>query len=93
MARAAGCGGDGQGLTAAEATRRLGVDGPNELPRARERTILRQAWEVVRQPMLLLLLGAGMVMLGGISTPIAPEPQAAYEHAPTDRQDWMFGFV
>ena len=49
------------GLTSAEAAERLGIDGPNELPTARKRTLLRQAWDVIREPMLLLLLGAGTV--------------------------------
>ncbi len=47
------------GLTSAEAGRRLAEDGPNELPTAQKRNLLQQAWDVVSQPMLLLLLGAG----------------------------------
>jgi P-type Ca2+ transporter type 2C len=49
------------GLTSQEAARRLAADGPNELPTARRRNLLQQAWEVIRRPMLLLLLGAGTV--------------------------------
>lgn len=49
------------GLSAQEAARRLAADGPNELPTAKRRNLLQEAWEVVRQPMLLLLLGAGAV--------------------------------
>jgi Ca2+-transporting ATPase len=49
------------GLTSAEASARLAADGPNELPAARPRGLLRQVWDVLRQPMLLLLLGAGTV--------------------------------
>jgi P-type Ca2+ transporter type 2C len=49
------------GLTSQEAARRLGAEGPNELPAAMERNLLRQAWDVLRQPMLVLLLGAGTV--------------------------------
>ncbi len=49
------------GLTAQEAARRLAADGPNELPTAKPRNLVQQAWEVVRQPMLLLLLAAGTV--------------------------------
>ena len=49
------------GLTALEAARRLAADGPNELPTAKPRNLVQQAWEVVRQPMLLLLLAAGTV--------------------------------
>jgi P-type Ca2+ transporter type 2C len=50
-----------QGLTTDEAARRLASDGPNELPTARPRGVWRQAWDVVREPMLLLLVGAGVV--------------------------------
>src|SRR5512133_17432 len=49
------------GLTAQEAARRLAADGPNELPTAKPRNLAQQAWEVIRQPMLLLLLGAGTI--------------------------------
>ncbi len=48
-----------QGITSAEAAARLAVDGPNELPTAQKRNLLQQAIGVVREPMLLLLLGAG----------------------------------
>lgn len=50
-----------QGLSAAEAERRRSSDGPNELPTAKRRNLLQQAWGVVRQPILLLLLIAGTV--------------------------------
>ncbi len=50
-----------EGLTAQEAARRMQTDGPNELPSARPRTWLQIALGVVREPMLLLLLGAGSV--------------------------------
>lgn len=49
------------GLTSAEAQARLDADGPNELPTAKKRSLLKQALDVVREPMLLLLLGAGTV--------------------------------
>jgi P-type Ca2+ transporter type 2C len=49
------------GLTSEEAAARLSADGPNELPAAEKRSLLRQAWDVVREPMLLLLVGAGLV--------------------------------
>ncbi len=51
------------GLSDAEAQARLLVEGPNELPRATRRTPWRIALEVVREPMLALLLGAGVVYL------------------------------
>ena len=49
------------GLTSQEAAQRLAADGPNELPTAKKRNLLQQAWDVVREPMLLLLVGAGCV--------------------------------
>ncbi len=49
------------GLTSADAARRLAADGPNELPTARERTWLRQVRDVLREPMLLLLVAAGAI--------------------------------
>ncbi|MGB8503455.1 cation-translocating P-type ATPase [Mycobacterium sp.] len=49
------------GLSAEQAAQRLVTDGPNELPTAKRRNILQEAWDVIRQPMLLLLLGAGAV--------------------------------
>ena len=51
------------GLSNAEAAARLSAEGPNELPRARRRGILRLAVDVLREPMLALLLGAGLVYL------------------------------
>ena len=52
-----------QGLTEAEAGIRLTSEGYNELPRPDRRTPLRIALEVVREPMLALLLGGGAVYL------------------------------
>ncbi|MBL8700233.1 MAG: cation-translocating P-type ATPase [Alphaproteobacteria bacterium] len=52
-----------RGLTADEAAARLRAEGPNELPRARRRTPLRIAFEVLREPMLALLLGGGVLYL------------------------------
>jgi Ca2+-transporting ATPase len=49
------------GLTEAEAARRLVEEGPNEIASAQPRSLLRVAWEVVREPMLLLLVAAGVV--------------------------------
>ncbi len=51
------------GLTAAAARERLAQDGPNELPRAGGRSILRIALEVLREPMLALLLAGGIAYL------------------------------
>ena len=49
------------GLSGAEATRRLAADGPNELGDARRRALLATVAEVVREPMFLLLIAAGVV--------------------------------
>jgi len=51
------------GLSEQEANARLKVEGPNELPAAKPRSILAIAWDVLREPMLLLLLGAGSIYL------------------------------
>ncbi len=51
------------GLSQVEAARRLLSDGPNELPRHDRRTPFHIALEVLREPMLALLLGAGVVYL------------------------------
>ncbi len=52
-----------RGLSAAEAQARLLSEGPNELPQSDRRTPLRIALEVLREPMLALLLGGGAVYL------------------------------
>ena len=51
------------GLSEAEAARRLASQGPNELPSAKRRDVLRIALEVVREPMLLLLVAGGTIYL------------------------------
>ncbi len=50
-----------EGLTASEAALRLIRDGPNELPVAQKRSLFRQAVDVLKEPMLLLLLAAGSI--------------------------------
>ncbi len=47
------------GLSAEAASRRLAADGPNELPTAKPRRIVQQLRDVLREPMLLFLVGAG----------------------------------
>ena len=49
------------GLSSQEAMQRLVADGPNELPTEKPRNVVQEAWDVVRQPMIVLLLGAGLV--------------------------------
>ena len=52
-----------QGLSAGDAAERLRRDGRNELPQERQRSSFRIALDAVREPMLQLLLGAGVVYL------------------------------
>ncbi|UZE47332.1 cation-translocating P-type ATPase [Rhodopseudomonas sp. P2A-2r] len=51
------------GLSVAEAGARLARDGYNELPRSARRTPFRIVLEVIREPMLALLIGGGAVYL------------------------------
>ena len=52
-----------QGLTQAEAQSRLAAEGFNELPRARRRSPIRIVLEVLREPLLALLIAGGVVYL------------------------------
>ena len=83
------------GLSEAEARRRLEQDGPNELPRREDHGLLHTVLEVVREPMILLLLFAGglyvflgdhaeaILLLGSIALIIAIElyQERRTEHA------------
>lgn len=51
------------GLSEGDAQVRLKTEGPNELPRPDRRTPLRIILEVLREPMLALLLGGGAIYL------------------------------
>jgi P-type Ca2+ transporter type 2C len=51
------------GLSASEAQVRLADDGPNELPRTGSRSALKIVGEVLREPMLALLLAGGVAYL------------------------------
>jgi Ca2+-transporting ATPase len=51
------------GLSEADAQARLKAEGFNELPRPERRTPLRIVLEVLREPMLALLLGSGVIYL------------------------------
>jgi P-type Ca2+ transporter type 2C len=51
------------GLDPATAAQRLREEGPNELGVSQRRTVLNMAWDVVREPMFLLLMGAGSIYL------------------------------
>ena len=52
-----------KGLTATDAAARLLQDGRNELPQERQRSPFRIVLEAVREPMLQLLLAAGVIYL------------------------------
>lgn len=52
---------DLQGLSHTEAARRLGSDGPNQLPKPQQRKFLRILRDVLREPMFALLLGGGVI--------------------------------
>jgi Ca2+-transporting ATPase len=60
------------GLSDAEAASRIARDGFNELPSSQPRSVLRIAVEVVREPMLLLLLACGStyLLLGNVQEAI-----------------------
>jgi P-type Ca2+ transporter type 2C len=51
------------GLSASGAQNRLATDGPNELPRTGSRSALKIVGEVLREPMLALLLAGGVAYL------------------------------
>jgi Ca2+-transporting ATPase len=51
------------GLSDQEAALQLKRDGYNELPSKKQRTVLRIVFEVMREPMFLLLMGAGSIYL------------------------------
>ncbi len=51
------------GLSSIEASARFATDGPNELPKAKRRSALRIVGEVLREPMLVLLLVGGIAYL------------------------------
>ncbi len=50
-----------KGLSSQEAALRLKTEGANELPATKRRSLAKQSWDVVREPMLLLLLVAGII--------------------------------
>ena len=51
------------GLSDTEVAARLATDGPNELPSSKPRSLLAIAFEVVREPMFLLLVASGAIYL------------------------------
>ena len=51
------------GLSSEEVKQRLLKFGYNELPSSKKRGILTIVWEVIREPMFLLLIGGGIIYL------------------------------
>ncbi len=51
------------GLTSTEAAARLAAEGPNELAQDGRRRVWQIAFEVLREPMLLMLLAAGVIYI------------------------------
>ncbi len=51
------------GLSSAEAAIRLRRDGPNELPSSRPRNAAAIAWEILKEPIFLLLVACGTIYL------------------------------
>lgn len=51
------------GLDDAEAIERLRIEGPNELPHQARRSVPHIAAEVLREPMLAMLMGAGLIYM------------------------------
>ena len=52
-----------QGLTEKEALERLAQDGYNELPSTKQRTFFHILFEVIREPMFLMLIACGLLYL------------------------------
>jgi len=52
---------DRQGLSHEQAAQRLQSEGPNQLPKANSRNLLRIFLDVLREPMFALLLGGGLI--------------------------------
>ncbi len=52
-----------QGLTEQEARERLAQDGFNELPSTKRRSFLHLLWEVIREPMFVMLIACGGLYL------------------------------
>ncbi|HSW57297.1 MAG TPA: cation-translocating P-type ATPase [Dehalococcoidales bacterium] len=52
-----------RGLSESEAARRLKEDGYNEMPSAGNKNVLRIAFEVIKEPMFLLLIACGIIYM------------------------------
>ncbi len=51
------------GLSEKEASERLALEGFNEIPSAKKRSIISIALSVLREPMLLLLVASGIIYM------------------------------
>jgi hypothetical protein len=56
------------GLSEIEAAKRLQEEGYNELPFSGKRSVFRIAFEIIREPMFLLLIACGTIYLSGHCT-------------------------
>lgn len=52
-----------RGLSEQEALKKLQTEGANELPASRRRTVFQMAFDIVREPMFLLLIAGGLIYL------------------------------
>jgi Ca2+-transporting ATPase len=52
-----------EGLSDEEAARRLEEEGLNSIPSGKKRTVFRIAYDILKEPMFLLLVGAGVIYL------------------------------
>ena len=50
-----------QGLTEAEAITRFSQQGPNELPQDEKKSFGKSVFDIVREPMIILLISAGLI--------------------------------
>ena len=63
MANDVFCKDDQNGLSEKDVSQRLQKYGYNELPSSKGRSVFATAWDVVREPMFLLLLACGTIYL------------------------------
>jgi len=52
-----------RGLSEKEAAEKLAREGYNEIPSAKKRSFLAMVYDVIREPMLLLLIAGGIVYM------------------------------
>ena len=81
-----------QGLSPEEAVRRLGRGGYNDLPIGRQREWFRIAFDVVREPMFLLLMACGALylVLGDAEEALLWNGWALYRLGDTNKAEAQF---